>query len=415
MITSKAFRVARWEFIERVKTRSFIIGLFLTPAIMSTFILAPALLQNTFSKKETVDIALHDGTGMLADSLLAAMGEEFTLESGVPKYRVVTLPANTSLEIVERSADTLILSGRVSAAVIIPRDVFDSLDVEYRARNVADIENISRLERTISNTISSFKLARAGLDPARVRELNRRADLGTLRVSAEGEKESGFFESFGISYVFLIMLLIMVLGSGQMLVRSMVEEKSNRIVEILVSSCSTLDLMFGKIIGLSLLGLTQVAFWAVIAVVLVLAAGISNLPLENLWLMIIYFLLGFLLYAAIFVALGCVVSTEQEAQQMTAYLSILLTLPLAIAMIAMQNPESPLLVTLSMIPLLTSTIMLLRLPILTPPVWEIVASLSILVASISAMIWMASKIFRVGILLTGKRPGVSEIIRWIRS
>ena len=148
---------------------------------------------------------------------------------------------------------------------------------------------------------------------------------------------------------------------------------------------------------------------------LVIVSGVTNLPLENLGLMIVYFLLGFLLYAATFVALGCIVSTEQEAQQMTAYLSILLSLPLAISMVAIQNPDSGLLVALSFVPLTTSTIMILRLPIITPPLWQIALSLGLLVASIAGMIWVAAKIFRVGILLTGKRPGLSEIIRWIRS
>ncbi|MBI5645926.1 MAG: ABC transporter permease [Ignavibacteriae bacterium] len=415
MITGKALHVARWEFIERVKTKSFIIGLFLTPGIMSLFFIAPMLLRDTIAKKDPIRLALYDGTGILADSVRTTLDRSFRIESGPALYDIHMLPTEAPLPRAEAAVDTLILMERIDAAILIPRNALDSLDVEYRARNVADIENISGLERAISEVITSHKLVKAGLDPRRVRELNRHANLRTVRISTEGEKESGFLESFGISYVFLLMLLIMILGSGQMLVRSMVEEKSNRIVEVLVSSCSPMDLMFGKIIGLSLLGLTQVLFWSAISVVLVITSGVTNLPLENLGLMIVYFLLGFLLYAATFVALGCIASTEQEAQQMTAYLSILLSLPLAISMVAIQNPDSGLLVGLSFFPPTTSTIMILRLPIITPPFWQIALSLGLLVASIAGMIWTAAKIFRVGILLTGKRPGLSEIIRWIRS
>ena len=131
--------------------------------------------------------------------------------------------------------------------------------------------------------------------------------------------------------------------------------------------------------------------------------------------MIVYFFLGFLLYAGIFVMFGCLASTEQEAQQMTGYLSIFLSLPLVIAMIAVQNPNSPLLVGLSFVPLLTPSMMILRLPILTPPAWQIAASLAGLVLSIAVVVWIAAKVFRVGILLTGKRPTLDEIVRWIRS
>ncbi|MDT8325218.1 MAG: ABC transporter permease, partial [Bacteroidota bacterium] len=250
---------------------------------------------------------------------------------------------------------------------------------------------------------------------ARVRDLSRETDMRTVRVSEKGEKESGFLESFGLSYVFLIFMLIMILSSGQMLVRSMVEEKSNRIVEILVSSCSPMDLMFGKIVGISMLALVQVLFWTLIGVTLVYAAQLSNLPLENLWLMVLYFFLGFLFYAALFVAVGSLASTEQEAQQITGYLSMLLMLPIIIAFIATQSPNSPLLVILTMVPLITPQMMFVRLPITTPPTWEIALSLLILVCSIIVVTWIAAKIFRIGILLTGKRPGLTEILRWIRS
>jgi len=194
-----------------------------------------------------------------------------------------------------------------------------------------------------------------------------------------------------------------------------VEEKSNRIVEVLVSSCSSMDLMFGKIFGLSLLGLVQISVWAVASTTVVLTAGIEGLPLDNLWLMVVYFVLGFFLYASMFVALGSLASTEQEAQQMTGYLSMFLTLPLVAAIVVSQNPNSPILTGLTMIPFLTPSLMLIRLPVLTPPVWEIVVTLVELTACILAMIWIAAKIFRVGILLTGKRPSLDEIARWIRA
>ena len=415
MISRKAFSVARWEFVERVKTKSFIIGLFLTPAIMALFSVVPSLLRENIVKQEQLHLLVYDGTGVLLDSVTASVARAFTLPDDRPLYVVTPVGDETSMEEAKGRADERILAETLEAAVLIPSTALDSLHVEYRARNVSDIENISRLESIVSGVITSYKLTHAGLDPVKVGELNRRADLRTVRVTPTGEKQSGFLESFGISYVFIIMLMIMILSSGQMLVRSMVEEKSNRIVEVLVSSCSATDLMFGKIIGLSLLGIVQLSLWVVIGVVLVLASGITGLPLDNLWLMIVYFFLGFLLYAGIFVMFGCLASTEQEAQQMTGYLSIFLSLPLVIAMIAVQNPNSPLLVGLSFVPLLTPSMMILRLPILTPPAWQIAASLAGLVLSIAVVVWIAAKVFRVGILLTGKRPTLDEIVRWIRS
>jgi ABC-2 type transport system permease protein len=414
-MTAKALRVARWEFVERVKTKSFIIGLFLTPGLMAMFLVIPSLLSGSLTEKTAKTIAVYDGTGVLLDSIRAGFDRSFTLPDGRPGYRILAIDPALGPARAEAECDRRILGEEVESALIIPPGALDSLRVDFRALNVSDIERAARLEKTLSDVIAGHKLAHAGLDPAQVRELNRRVSLSTVRVSREGEKETGFLESFGISYVLLIMLMIMVLGSGQMLVRSMVEENSNRIVEILVSSCSAIDLMFGKIIGLSMLGLVQVLVWTTISVATVLLTGVTGLPLENLWLMIVYFLLGFLLYASLFVAFGCLASTEQEAQQMTGYLSILLSLPLVIAILVAQNPNSPIMTGLTMVPLLTPSMMILRLPVLTPPLWEIVVSLALLVASVAAMIWIAAKIFRVGILMTGKRPSLDEIVRWIRT
>lgn len=415
-LTKKALHVARWEFIERVKTKSFIIGLLLTPAIMALFALGPAMLQDTLADVDAQIIAVYDGTGVVVDSLDAGLRRGPRLDSGKPKYQIERIEAagRTPAE-VKADLDSALLRASISAALVIPPEALDSHAVEYRSLNVSDIESISRLERRVSDIISEFKIAHAGLDPAKVEELTQSTGMRTVRISEAGEEESGFLESFGLSYVFLIMLMIMILTSGQMLVRSLVEEKSNRIVEILISSCSPMDLMFGKILGISLLGIVQVLFWALIGSVLVLAVDLSNLPLDNIWLMMLYFLLGFLLYAALFVAFGSLASTEQEAQQMTGYLTMLLMLPIIIAFMATQSPNNPVLVGLTMIPLLTPQMMFMRLPITTPPAWEIALSLLILVLSIVAVTWVAGKIFRVGILLTGKRPNIDEIFRWIRS
>ncbi|MBE0644528.1 MAG: ABC transporter permease [Bacteroidetes bacterium] len=415
-MTAKAFRVARWEFIERVKTKSFLIGLFLTPAIMGLFAVGPALLHDTLQEQHSLVIAVYDGTGVVLDSLEASLRHGPLLADGKPKYQIERVEAaGRDLAWIKADLDSALLRDSVWSALVVPPAALDSHQVEYRSRNVSDIETISMLERRVSDIISEYRLTNAGLDPEQVGTLTRSTDLRTVRVSEKGEEESGFLESFGLSYVFLIMLMIMILTSGQMLVRSMVEEKSNRIVEILISSCSPTDLMFGKIMGISMLGIVQVLFWSLIGTILVITADLSNLPLDNIWLMMLYFILAFLFYAAVFVALGSLASTEQEAQQMTGYLTMLVMLPIVIAFMATQSPNNPVLVVLTMIPPLTAQMMFMRLPITTPPVWEIASSLLILVLSIIAVTWIAGKIFRTGILLTGKRPSLDEIFRWIRS
>ncbi len=182
-----------------------------------------------------------------------------------------------------------------------------------------------------------------------------------------------------------------------------------------MSSGSAGELMAGKIIGLSGLGLTQMALWLMIGIVISLKFAVVMIPLVSVFLLLLYFLLGYLLFAAIFVAAGAPVSTEQEAQQVTSYLVMILIIPIVFAFMVIQNPNAVIVKVLTYIPLLTPSMMAMRIPIQMPSVIEIVTSLVILVISALIAIWIAGKIFRATILLYGKRPGMKEIIALVRS
>jgi ABC-2 type transport system permease protein len=187
------------------------------------------------------------------------------------------------------------------------------------------------------------------------------------------------------------------------------------VIEVLLSSCSARDLMVGKILGLSGLGILQMVIWGLIGLGIALKTGASLFALENLALSAVYLLLGYLLYSAIFVAAGSPVTTEQEAQQITSYVSLFLVFPIVLAMPAMQNPDSPLIRILTYVPLLTPAFMVMRIPIQMPPLWEILATIGLLIVSSVVMMWVAGKIFRTAILVYGKRPTLSELIRWVRA
>jgi ABC-2 type transport system permease protein len=213
----------------------------------------------------------------------------------------------------------------------------------------------------------------------------------------------------------MMMLLFLVLTSGQLLVRSMLEEKSNRVVEVLISSCSPLELMGGKIIGLSGLGLTQMGVWAVIGITLALKFSVTLIPVTSALLLGVYFVLGYLLYAGIFVCIGAPITTEQEAQQLTSYVSIVLVLPIMLAFPAMQDPHSNLVTFLTFFPLTAPTMMAMRIPVNLPSALEIIISIASLAIAALVVIWASGKIFRAAVLSYGKRPGFSELIRYLRA
>jgi ABC-2 type transport system permease protein len=211
------------------------------------------------------------------------------------------------------------------------------------------------------------------------------------------------------------MLFFLIVTSGQLLVRSVIEEKSNRIVEVLVSSCSPTELMAGKVVGLSALGLTQMAFWGVIGLAVSAQFSLNLIDAGQALLLLIYFILGYLFYAAVFIAAGSPLTTEQEAQQVTSYLVMVLILPIVLALPAMKNPDAAWLKVLTFFPPLTPTMMALRIPIQMPALWEILTTILLMLVSIYGAMVAAGRIFRIAILATGKTPKFKEILRWVRT
>ncbi|MHB1051021.1 MAG: ABC transporter permease [Bacteroidota bacterium] len=413
---NKTFAVARWEFVEKVRTKAFIIGLFMTPMILAIFMVLPSLMSKG-EEETTKKIGVVDETRMLTRVINDRLKEKYSLESGIPTYRLIDImDENREREYLKIIAQAKVLSGEFEGYFFIPMNVMDSGKVEYRAENVGNVRDQERFSKTLKDIITERRLQQAGYNPATIKKLIADIDIKTIKVSKQGvEKESGFLETFFTGYIFIMLLMFLVISSGQLLIRSVVEEKSNRIIEVLVSSCSARELMSGKIIGLSLLGLATIAFWVMILIAVNFAANIPFVTVDNLFLLLIYFILGYFMYVAIFIAAGSTVSTEQEAQQMTGYVTLLLVLPIAFAVPVMMNPDSMLVKVLSQIPLLTPTMMALRFSVRVPDVWEIILSFITLSLSIAGLMWMASKIFRIGILVTGKKPDLKEIIHWLKT
>ncbi len=410
---SKSLQVAKWEFIERVKTKAFIIGLFMMPVIISVFTVLPSMLSSKADER-TRTIGVIDETESLLPYLDARIAR-FKLPDSSANYALVKITDDDhSREHLKMLATAKILGNEVEGYFLIPVDVMEKGTIEYRSENVGNIRDQERFSKVLEDVIVERRLEAAGFDSQKIRSLTTDVNVKTIKVSSKGEeKESGFLETFFTGYIFIMMLFTLVMSSGQMLIRSLVEEKSNRIVEVLMSSCSSKELLTGKILGLSLLGLTTIAFWLFILVGVNFSIKTPFVSFDHLALLLTYFLLGYLLYVAIFVAAGAPVSTEQEAQQMTAYVTLLVIFPIALAIPAMQNPDSTMVKILSQIPLLTPTMMALRISIQVPALWEIALSLVTLSASIVIMMWVAAKIFRIGILVTGKRPSLKEMYRWI--
>ncbi|NNG26326.1 MAG: ABC transporter permease [Ignavibacteriaceae bacterium] len=411
----KILAIAKWEFIEKVKTKTFIISLILTPIIIIGFSIVPTLLS-TKEDTRTKAIGVFDRTGYYFDYVQEEL-VEFKLEDGQPNYIIINLykekedPAEN-----KASADKNIIQKIIEGYLFINMPSPDSLLVEYRSGSIGNFRDLKRFEDVLNKIRIHKELLNSGIDPEMISSLQKNIKIEQIRIEESGkEGKQDFLIVFFSSFIFIILLMMMVIYSGQMLVRSLIEEKSNKLIEVLISSCTPDELLTGKILGLSSLGLTQIFVWVLLGLGLVGGAVVPPEMFENILLILLFFVLGFVFYTTLFVGIGSIVTTEQEAQQITTYLSLTLMLPIVIAMPAIQNPDVLILRVFSYIPLTIPSVMLLRVNIAPVPVVDLLITISIMLTSIFIMIKLSAKIFRIGILSYGGRPTIKEIISWIKS
>ncbi|MBU2635865.1 MAG: ABC transporter permease, partial [Bacteroidetes bacterium] len=263
---NKALAVARWEYVEKIKSKAFLISLFIMPLIMIGVSVIPTLLLTRPDTEPRV-IGIIDETGEMTQLLSAKFEEKYKLPDGRPNYIFRSIGQQPLLDFAEakKEGDGLVISEAIEGYVISKSSILNDSTFEYRSQNIGNRRLTERLNRTIRDVIIEKKLKAEGLDPEDIKKLTSPIEIKSVKLSKSGEEEEGGFEKvFFSALIFIMMMMFLVMTSGQLLVRSMVEEKSNRIVEVLMSSCSAKDLMVGKILGLSGLGFTQIGFWALI-------------------------------------------------------------------------------------------------------------------------------------------------------
>jgi len=410
----KILAVAKWEYLEKVKTKTFIISLIITPIIIISFSILPSILFREEAPNVEV-IGLIDTSGVYFNNLEYELSQ-YNLPDGKRNYVLIDLSFKyKNFEELKSAANNDIQKKMIEGCLVLYNSGSDSVYAEYRSRSIGNFKNVGRFEEALSSIRLKKKLEQEGIDTKIIKYFQDKVVVEQLKVEKGGKvTDQDFLTTFFVSIIFILLLMMMVVYSGQMLVRSMIEEKSSRLIEMLISSSTPDELLTGKIIGLSLLGLTQIFIWFLIGISLVAGSLVPPSAFNNILPMSLYFILGFLFYSSLFVGIGSTVNTEQEAQQITTYLSLILMLPVVIAMPAIQNPDLLIIKIFSYIPLTTPTVMLLRLNVETVSALEIILTLTILVLSILIVTKLSAKIFRIGILSYGSKPTLKEILQWIK-
>jgi len=416
----KIWAVIRREFVERIRSKWFWISALLGPVFFGAMIVVPVLFAGAGGTRR---IAVVDGTtGAFGARVVAGL-------RGGKIFRATRVPAGVG---VVDSLTQLVGAKQLDGFLIVTDAVVETGTAEYRASNVSSFRDVAELQDVLARIAVAARLERQGVDPTLVTRAQLRIRLDTKKISGSTTTGESAAQSFALAYVMGVVLFLVITIYGVNVMSSVVEEKTTRIVEVLVSSLRPFQLMIGKVLGVGAVSIFQFVLWGLGAKLLLsqrqaLLAGVGgaeearqvfqmpHLSAATLGVFLGYFLGGFFLYSAMYAAVGAMSSNEQEARQAQQPVMFLLMIAYVSMFGLTNNPESTYAVTLSLIPFTAPIAMPVRWAASTVPAAELVGSLGLLVAGIVAVTWVAARIYRVGILMTGKRPNVRELVRWVRA
>lgn len=429
MDTSKLFLIFKREYITRVRTKSFIISTILAPIAIILLIGIPIVLQLTDSEQRQV-IGIKDEVGTILPRLV---------ESNESLYAPVP---NVSID----SLRSLVLSGNIDGYIVIDEEnVVDNKEVELLYTGSGGINLISEIRSDVRLALQNERLDRAMVGDVVQDILAMRTQLVTRKLTEEGEETQDTLALFMIGYIMCFVIYGAMFGYGAIIMRSVIEEKTSRIIEVITSSVKPFELLMGKVLGVGALGLTQFMIWSlsasgllalavpVTALVLgdsasvagssaeVQAATASEMPFDiptigaELWItFILFFLLGYLIYSALFAAVGSAVDSESDTQQLMLPIMLPIILPMLFLGRVAQDPDSTFSIITSMIPFFSPMLMPVRVAMTDVPAWEYLSAIALMTGTFIGLIWLSSRIYRVGILMYGKKASFKEMAKWIR-
>ncbi|MFN5007090.1 MAG: ABC transporter permease [Ignavibacteria bacterium] len=399
--------VAWWEFIQKVKTKAFILSMILSPVIMGVFSVLPILLTSV-SVEEPKKILILDKQQSIG-RLAKPMVDSITYSGGEKKFDVIVKAIDPKEQLNIATYQQALLREEYVGMIVIPSDVYSSKKMDYHSQHVGNARELEEITEIFNAIIQDSLLTFYGMKKTAFKDINKGIDLSTIKVQKDGSSESGsFLVEFASVYGTIFIILLMVSFSGQQLVRSLLDEKTNRIIEILLSSVTPMELMTGKLLGLGGLGLIQASFWLIFAWLGATFSQVEVSVFASVHLIFLYAMLGYFLFASIMIGLGSLATTEQEAQTMTGYIMMLATVPFILMFVIIENPGGTISKVCSYIPFLTPAVMSARIALLMPHWSEIVLSVLVLIASIFGCLWISAKLFTVGMLTYGKRISFSQ-------
>jgi ABC-2 type transport system permease protein len=429
----KLLLIIQREYLVRVRTKAFILTTLLMPLfIAAAFVLPTRLMLQESGTKHIVIVAADS---FLANSIKTELAgshasDDYDLpQSGRRKFHrpdfdvsVETAPT----EELRQRLTTQVREGIIDGFAWIDPDAATTRKGVYYSRNASDFFEASLVSRALRMALSQHQLTEHGFTPAEAKTLLGPVHVDTVRIDKQGANKSNGIGAYLLPYILLIAIYVTVLVYGIYVMRSVIEEKSSRIVEVLLGSVTPMQLMSGKIIGVGAVGLTQIGIWTVAGSLLgtcsyaflhqLIGDSMKDARIAPIAVVLfpVFFLLGYATYACLYAAIGAMCNTDEEAQQFQFPITLPLVLCMVCSMAIIRDPNTPFAFWLSIFPLTSPIIMFVRVTVSMPPTWQIALSIAISLASLVGLVWLTARIYRVGILMYGKRPTLPEILKWIR-
>jgi ABC-2 type transport system permease protein len=423
----KTFAIIRREYVERVRTKAFWVATLLIPILFLGYVAIQISISRKTGGERT--LVVIDTTDKLYAPLVKELADTEARQkkdggdSRGPHWTLEQRKVEGGLDATKATLQKQVLDKKINGYLILEPQLLGKEQVEYYSTTVSDFIALNQLQSAINRIWMRQKMTARGLPSDLSAELEKSIDLKAFKVT-----EKGAAEEKGAGIIAAIVLLILMYSTffmyGYQVMRGVIEEKSNRIVEIIVASVRPVELMAGKIIGIGLVGLTQYFVWSLVAMNLSLPAfaglmssgqmGMPKIPVSMLGYFILFFILGYFLYASVYTMIAAPFNTDQEAQQLAMIPMIMIVGGIAIYPAVMNNPTGGVALFFSIFPFTASLIMFLRTALSEPPGWQVALSIVSLISTTFLLSWLAGRIYRVGILMYGKKPTIPEIIRWVR-
>lgn len=414
----KILKVARREYIETVKTKTFLIGILLTPVLIAGIIFISTRVQKYSMQGPRPDknIIIVNLAEEISDDIDKVFNQYNKMES---QRKIVLKREKADFQNPGEQSEKLkesVRKGSFDGFLIIDKNVLEGDGRAYfYTKNMTDITFGPSVQRLVNDAVINERCRMNNVSPELISRLRRWVPVDQIDLSSKRETKRNEIAVIMVPFFFLILMFFGIFTISQGLLLSVIEEKTSRVIEVLLSAISPLQLMAGKILGQSAVGFSLISIYGIAAYVTAFYRGMEDIVNTGIVIyFIIYYFFGFLLISSMLAAVGSVCNTIKESQNLMGPIMILIITPMIVWLPITQHPDGTLAVVLSFIPPITPMVMILRIAVQPNIGWfQIAASIVLLIISVPVVMWMSAKIFRTGILMYGKPPTIKELLHWL--